>query len=87
MKDNDDSGERKQLHDSKWRHMIQALHETLNMLGEPSKGAILHALEYDYKINFSESECSPPEQIESALQDMFGPGAEIIIKEWKEKLD
>jgi hypothetical protein len=82
MKDNN---KERQLGNDKWRDMVRALHETLDMLGEPSKAALLEALERDYGIVLSEGRCSPPEQIEAALTSVFGPGAEIIIKEWKKK--
>lgn len=77
----------KQLGNDKWHDMVRALHETLDMLGEPSKKALLNALEQDYGLVLSEDRCSPQEQIEAALTSMFGPGAEILIKEWKKKFN
>jgi hypothetical protein len=82
MKDNNKG---KQLGNDKWHHMVRALHETLDMLGEPSKTALLYALEHDYGIVLSESRCPSREQIEAALTSMFGPGAQVLINEWKKR--
>lgn len=76
----------KQLREDKWRHTLQAFNETLDMLGEPAKQTILRALEQEYHISFSGNMCSPPEQIESALRNMLGEGAQVIIEKWKQKL-
>ncbi len=84
MKDNNKG---KQLGDDRWHDMVNALHETLDLLGKPSKKALLDALENDYGIILSGDRCSQPEQIEAALIGILGPGAEIIIKVWKKKVD
>jgi hypothetical protein len=76
----------KQLREDKWRHALQTFYETRDMLGDPAKQTILRGLEREYHISFSENGCSPPERIESALRDMLGAGAQVIIGKWKEKL-
>lgn len=73
----------KQFREDKWHHTLQAFNETLDMLGEPAKQTILRALEQEYHVSFPKNTCSTPEKIESALRNMLGAGAQVIIEKWK----
>jgi len=57
--------------------MAKAIDRSLDMLGEPSKKAMLFHLAHTFKIPL-EGKCSIRE-IESALKEILGEGASLVI--------
>jgi hypothetical protein len=58
--------------------MARALERALDMLGEPSKKALLFHLTHTFKIPIERKNCSI-EEIESALKQILGEGASLVI--------
>ena len=59
-------------------NMARALERSLDMLGEPSKKALLFHLTHTFKIPIERKNCSI-EEIESALKQILGEGSSLVV--------
>lgn len=59
-------------------NMAKALDKSLDMLGEPSKKALLFHLIHTFKIPVERKDCSL-EEIEGALHQILGEGAALVV--------
>jgi hypothetical protein len=57
--------------------VARALERSLDMLGEPSKKALLFHLTHTFKISLDEN-CSM-EELESALKEILGESSSLVI--------
>lgn len=64
--------------------MAKALDRSLDMLGEPSKKALLFHLTHTYKVPIGD--CSLDE-IEEALKKILGDGASIVVASINSELE
>jgi hypothetical protein len=58
--------------------MAKALERSLDMLGEPSKKALLFHLTHTLKVPIDKKDCSI-EEIEGALKQILGEGASLVV--------
>ena len=59
-------------------NMARALERSLDILGEPSKKALLFHLTHTFKVPVNRKGCSIKE-IEGALKQILGEGASIVV--------
>lgn len=67
-------------------NMARALERSLDMLGEPSKKALLLHLTNTFKIPIDRKSCSL-EEIEGALKQILGEGASLVIASINNELE
>jgi hypothetical protein len=66
--------------------VAKALDRSLDMLGEPSKKALLFHLTHTFKIPIDRKSCSL-EEIERALKQVLGEGAMLVIASINSELE
>lgn len=59
--------------------VAKALDRSLDILGEPSKKALLFHLTHTYKIPLEAKDCCPLDKIEGALRQILGEGASLVV--------
>lgn len=65
--------------------MAKALDKSLDMLGEPSKKALLFHLTHTYKIPL-DGQDSSLEKIENVLKQILGEGASLVVTSMNNEL-
>ena len=65
----------------------RALEQSLDILGEPSKKALLRSLFCEFNILLEDENCSSVQEIQAALEAIFGAGASVIMAEFRRNLD
>ncbi|HJS68676.1 MAG TPA: hypothetical protein VJ730_04575 [Nitrososphaera sp.] len=66
--------------------VAKALDRSLDMLGEPSKKALLFHLKHTLKIPVDRKSCSL-EEIEGALKQVLGEGATLVVASINSELE
>lgn len=66
--------------------MARALEKSLDMLGEPSKKALLFHLTHTFKVPIEQKNCSI-EEIEGALKQILGEGASLVVASINNELE
>jgi hypothetical protein len=66
--------------------VAKALDRSLDMLGEPSKKALLFHLTHTFKIPVDRKSCSL-EEIEGALKQVLGEGATLVVASINSELE
>ncbi len=64
----------------------RALEQSLSILGEPSKKALLRSLSREFNISLEDENCSSAQEIQKALEAIFGAGASVIMAEFRRNL-
>jgi hypothetical protein len=67
-------------------NMAKALERSLDILGEPSKKALLFHLRHTFKIPIDRKNCSL-EEIEGALKQILGEGASLVVASINSELE
>jgi hypothetical protein len=67
-------------------NVARALDRSLDILGEPSKKALLFHLTHTFKIPVNRKDC-PLEDIEGALKKILGEGASIVVASINSELE
>lgn len=67
-------------------NMARALEKSLDMLGEPSKKALLFHLTHTFKVAIEQKNCSI-EEIEGALKQILGEGASLVVASINNELE
>lgn len=65
--------------DPKHQRRKEVIEEVLVVLGPQARSVILTHLNHQKKITIGSDYCSPIEQIEKSLEELFGDGAELIM--------
>jgi hypothetical protein len=66
--------------------IAKALERSLDLLGEPSKKALLFHLTHTFKIPIDRKSCSL-EEIEDALRQILGEGASLVVASINNELE
>ena len=65
--------------EANYRRRKLAIEEALDVLGQPAKRTILSYLHHDKKITIETDFCSPMEDMQEALKELFGSSAALIM--------
>jgi hypothetical protein len=64
----------------------RALEQSLDILGESSKKALLRSLLREFNISLEDENCSSAQEIQKALEAIFGAGASVLMAEFYRNL-
>ena len=66
--------------------MQKALSETLSLLGEPSREAVLLYLEKYHNISIDGPDSFTMEKLEAALDTLFGSGQHVLMRKFAQEV-